>query len=54
MGFALASLDELGSGYGLRKVRRALGVTAFGADLLVLPPGYDGPLDYHERQDELS
>ena len=52
-GYAFASLEELGGGYGFRKVRRALGVTAFGVNAIVMPPGFDGFLHYHERQDEL-
>jgi mannose-6-phosphate isomerase-like protein (cupin superfamily) len=52
-GYAFGSLDELGEGPGFRKVRRALGVTAFGVNGIVLPPGYEGFLHYHERQDEL-
>ncbi len=39
---AFSSLDELGDGYGFRKVRAPLGVTAFGVNALVYPPGYDG------------
>jgi mannose-6-phosphate isomerase-like protein (cupin superfamily) len=52
-GYAFGSLDELGDGPGFRKVRRALGVTAFGVNGIVFPPGYEGFLHYHERQDEL-
>jgi mannose-6-phosphate isomerase-like protein (cupin superfamily) len=52
-GYAFGSLDELGYGPGFRKVRRALGVTAFGVNGIVFPPGYEGFLHYHERQDEL-
>ena len=52
-GYAFGSIDELGEGYGFRSVRRALGVTAFGVNAIVMPPGYDGFLHYHERQDEL-
>jgi mannose-6-phosphate isomerase-like protein (cupin superfamily) len=47
------SVDELGEGYGFRKVRRALGITAFGANVIVMPPHMEGFLHYHERQDEL-
>ena len=39
MGYAISSLDELGEGYGFRKIRSALGVTAFGANALVMAPG---------------
>ena len=52
-GWAFSSIDELGDGYGFRKVRRALGVTAFGVNAVVMPPGYDGFLHYHDAQDEL-
>jgi mannose-6-phosphate isomerase-like protein (cupin superfamily) len=53
MAHAFGSLDELGEGYGFRKVRRALGVTAFGVNAIVYPPGYEGFLHYHDTQDEL-
>jgi quercetin dioxygenase-like cupin family protein len=50
---AFSSLDELGEGPGFRKVRTALGVTAFGVNALVYPAGYDGIEHYHDTQDEL-
>jgi mannose-6-phosphate isomerase-like protein (cupin superfamily) len=53
MGYAFSSLNQLGEGYGFRKIRRGLGVTAFGANALVMPPGYDGFLHFHDTQDEL-
>src|SRR5215213_1116643 len=53
MAYKVSSLDELGDGYGFRKIRAALGVTAFGANALLFPPGYDGPNHYHDTQDEL-
>src|ERR1043165_6710297 len=53
MGFHVSSLDELGEGYGFRKVRKALGVTAFGVYGLVFPPHYEGPNHFHDTQDEL-
>ena len=52
-GYTFGSLEELGDGYGFRSVRRALGVTAFGVNAIVMPPGYDGFLHYHDTQDEL-
>jgi mannose-6-phosphate isomerase-like protein (cupin superfamily) len=52
-GYAFGSIDELGEGYGFRKVRRALGVTAFGVNAIVFPPGFEGFAHYHETQDEL-
>ena len=52
-GYAFGSLDELGEGYGFRKVRAPLGVTAFGVNGVVMPPGFEGFLHYHDKQDEL-
>ena len=53
MSYAFGSLDELGDGYGFRKIRQALGVEAFGVNAIVYPPGYEGPEHYHDEQDEL-
>lgn len=53
MGHGFGSIDELGEGYGFRKVRRELGVTAFGVNAIVMPPGYLGFHHYHDTQDEL-
>jgi mannose-6-phosphate isomerase-like protein (cupin superfamily) len=52
-GYAFGSLDELGDGPGFRKIRRALGVTAFGVNGIVFPPAYEGFLHFHDTQDEL-
>ena len=52
MGHRHASIDDLGDGV-FRKVRRELGITAFGANALVLPAGTQWFNHYHERQDEL-
>jgi mannose-6-phosphate isomerase-like protein (cupin superfamily) len=53
MGYQVSSLDELGEGYGFRKVRKPLGVTAFGVNAIVFAPRYEGPNHYHDTQDEL-
>ena len=53
MGHAFGSLDDLGEGYGFRKVRAPLGVTAFGVNAIVMPPGAEGIHRYHDTQDEL-
>lgn len=53
MSHAFGSLDELGDGYGFRKIRKALGVEAFGVNAIVYPPRYEGPEHYHDTQDEL-
>lgn len=52
-GYAVASLADLGEGYGFRKIRKALGVTAFGANAMVIPPGFELHRHYHEEQEEL-
>ena len=53
MSHAFSSLDELGDGPGFRKIRQALGVTAFGINAIVMPAGHDGFLHFHDTQDEL-
>jgi mannose-6-phosphate isomerase-like protein (cupin superfamily) len=53
MSYAKAHLDELGDGYGFRKIRQPLNVTAFGVNALVYPPGAGGVHHYHDEQDEL-
>jgi quercetin dioxygenase-like cupin family protein len=53
VGFAFSSLEELGDGPGFRKIRPALGITAFGANAIVIPPGGVGRPHYHDEQDEL-
>jgi mannose-6-phosphate isomerase-like protein (cupin superfamily) len=50
---AFGTLDEMGSGPGFRKVRQALGVEAFGVNAIVMAPGHEGFMHYHDTQDEL-
>src|SRR5215216_4187698 len=52
-GYAVANVDGLGEGPGFRKVRRALGVTAFGVNAIELPPGFETGRHYHDEQEEL-
>jgi len=52
-GWAAANLDELGEGPGFRKVRKALGVTAFGVNGIELAPHYEAPAHLHDEQEEL-
>ena len=52
-GWAVGSLDALGEGPGFRKVRGPLGVTAFGANVIVLPPHYRTNHHKHTEQEEL-
>jgi quercetin dioxygenase-like cupin family protein len=52
-GYAVASLDDLGEGYGFRKVRRGLDVKELGVNAIVMPPGYETNGHYHDEQEEL-
>jgi len=51
-GWAVGHIDALGEGHGFRKIRSGLGVTAFGINAIVIPPGYQTGRHYHERQEE--
>ena len=51
-GYAIGHLDGLGEGYGFRKIRKGLGVTAFGINAIVLPPGYETGRHFHDEQEE--
>jgi uncharacterized cupin superfamily protein len=53
MAHSFSTIDELGSGPGFRKVRHALGVTAFGCNVVVYPPRFQGFMHFHDTQDEL-
>jgi mannose-6-phosphate isomerase-like protein (cupin superfamily) len=52
-GYAVANVDGLADGPGFRKVRRALGVTAFGVNAIELPVDYETGRHFHEEQEEL-
>jgi mannose-6-phosphate isomerase-like protein (cupin superfamily) len=52
-GWAVANVDALGEGPGFRKVRRELGVTAFGVNAIEIPPGYETGKHFHDEQEEL-
>src|SRR3954471_4455005 len=52
-GWAVGHLDALGDGPGFRKIRGALGITAFGMNAIVLPPGIETGRHYHETQEEV-
>src|SRR3954470_6713992 len=52
-GWAATSLDDLGDGPGFRKIRPAIGVTAFGMNAIVLPPGIETGRHDHARQEEV-
>jgi mannose-6-phosphate isomerase-like protein (cupin superfamily) len=52
-GWATGNLDGLGDGPGFRKVRKGLGVTAFGVNAIVMPAGIESGFHYHAEQEEL-
>jgi mannose-6-phosphate isomerase-like protein (cupin superfamily) len=52
-GWAATTLDDLGDGPGFRKIRPAIGVTAFGINAIVLPAGIETGRHYHDRQEEV-
>ena len=51
--YSFSSIDELGEGPGFRKVRGPLGIEAFGSNVMVMPPHFEGFEHYHDSQDEL-
>jgi uncharacterized RmlC-like cupin family protein len=51
-GYTVGHLNGIGDGYGFRKIRRGLGVTAFGINAIVIPPGYETGRHFHEEQEE--
>ena len=52
-GWSVANLDDLGEGPGFRKIRPALGVTAFGVNAVVIPPAIESGRHFHDEQEEL-
>jgi uncharacterized cupin superfamily protein len=52
-GYAVGGLADLGDGPGFRKVRKGLGVTAFGVNAIVLPAGLETGFHFHDTQEEL-
>lgn len=51
--YRFATIDELGDGPGFRRVRQPLAIEAFGANVLVMEPHFEGFEHYHDLQDEL-
>ena len=52
-GYAVGHINQMGDTYGFRKIRRTLGVTAFGVNAIALPPGYETGRHFHKEQEEL-
>ena len=51
-GYAVANIDDMADGPGFRKIRRELGVTAFGINAIAIPPGFATGRHYHDDQEE--
>jgi quercetin dioxygenase-like cupin family protein len=51
-GYAVGHIDAMGEGPGFRKIRKHLGVTAFGLNAIVIPAGYETGNHLHEEQEE--
>jgi quercetin dioxygenase-like cupin family protein len=51
-GYAVGNIDALGDQYGFKKIRRELGVTAFGINAIAMPRGYETGRHYHDEQEE--
>jgi mannose-6-phosphate isomerase-like protein (cupin superfamily) len=52
-GYAIGHIDRMGNGYGFRKIRRELGVGAFGANAICIPADYETGRHFHDEQQEL-
>ena len=52
-GYAVGHIDRMGDAYGFRKVRRELGVDAFGVNAICIPPGYETGRHFQDEQEEL-
>jgi len=51
-GYAVANIDDMADGPGFRKIRRELGVTAFGINAIAIPHGFATGRHYHDEQEE--
>src|SRR3954464_633128 len=51
-GYAAGHIDAMGDQYGFRKVRRALAITAFGVNAIVMPAGMSAGFHWHDEQEE--
>jgi mannose-6-phosphate isomerase-like protein (cupin superfamily) len=52
-GWAAANVDALSEEPGFRKIRRAIGITAFGMNAIELPPGIETGSHFHDEQEEV-
>ncbi len=51
-GYAVGNIDDMADGPGFRKIRRELGVTAFGINAIAIPPGFATGRHFHDEQEE--
>jgi quercetin dioxygenase-like cupin family protein len=51
-GYAVGHIDAMGDQYGFRKIRRELGVEAFGINAICIPPKFETGRHFHEEQEE--
>jgi quercetin dioxygenase-like cupin family protein len=51
-GYAVGNIETFGDQYGFKKIRRELGVTAFGINAIAMPAGYETGSHYHDEQEE--
>jgi mannose-6-phosphate isomerase-like protein (cupin superfamily) len=52
-GYAAGNVGSMGDAPGFRKIRRVLGVTAFGINAIVLPAGIETGTHWHDEQEEV-
>jgi mannose-6-phosphate isomerase-like protein (cupin superfamily) len=52
-GYAAGNVEQMGEGPGFKKIRRLLGVSAFGINAIVLPAGIETGTHWHDEQEEV-
>lgn len=52
-GYAVGRVDEMGEGYGFKKIRRELDVKELGINAIAMPPGIETSFHYHDEQEEV-
>ena len=52
-GYAVGNVEAMADGPGFRKIRRELGVTAFGVNAIEIPPDFETGRHFHDQQEEL-
>ena len=52
-GYAVGHIDAMGDHHGFRKIRKTLGVTAFGMNAICIPEGVATGRHFHDEQEEV-